>query len=257
MEPAPGWRIATGRAARPGIGTQVPRAVDVREAPDQLLVYGCSGRSWSWTIVPVSASCPAYMTSARSQVSATTDRSWVMRISDRPSSRAQPLEQLEDLRLDHDVERRRGLVPDDQRRVAGERHRDHHALAHAARELVRVALPRFRLDAHQLEQLPAARSRSRAPSAHRGGGSARRSGRRRDWTGLRAFIAPWKMMLMSRQRCGAAGPRSWATSSMPKSRMRLPEVIRPFVGSSRTMIESAVVVLPQPDSPTSPSASPG
>ena len=47
-------------------------------------------------------------------------------------------EQLQDLRLDRDVERGRRLVGDEQLRLAGERHRDHHALAHAARELVRV-----------------------------------------------------------------------------------------------------------------------
>ena len=38
------------------------------------------------------------------------------------------------------VERGRGLVEDEQRRVVGERHRDHHALLHAARQLMRVAL---------------------------------------------------------------------------------------------------------------------
>ena len=47
-------------------------------------------------------------------------------------------QQVEDLRLDRDVERRRRLVGDQQLRLAGERHRDHRALAHAARELVRI-----------------------------------------------------------------------------------------------------------------------
>ena len=47
-------------------------------------------------------------------------------------------QEVEDLRLDRDVERRRRLVGDEELRLAGERHRDHHALAHAARELVRV-----------------------------------------------------------------------------------------------------------------------
>ena len=51
---------------------------------------------------------------------------------------AQALEQRNDLRLDRDVERRRRLVGDDQLRLAGEREGDHDALAHAARELVRV-----------------------------------------------------------------------------------------------------------------------
>ena len=46
-------------------------------------------------------------------------------------------QEIEDLRLDGHVERRRRLVGDQELRPAGERHGDHHALAHAARELVR------------------------------------------------------------------------------------------------------------------------
>ena len=59
----------------------------------------------------------------------------------------QPLEQGDDLRLDRHVERGRRLVGDDQPRLGAERERDHHALAHPARELVRIsvdALPRGR-----------------------------------------------------------------------------------------------------------------
>ena len=47
--------------------------------------------------------------------------------------------QLEDLRLNGDVERRRGLVGDEQLRLARQRHGDHHALAHSPGKLVRVA----------------------------------------------------------------------------------------------------------------------
>ncbi len=46
--------------------------------------------------------------------------------------------QVEDLRLDGDVERRRRLVGDQDRRRAGHRDRDHHALPHAAGELMRI-----------------------------------------------------------------------------------------------------------------------
>ena len=49
-------------------------------------------------------------------------------------------QQVEDLRLDGDVERRGRLVGDQQLRPAGQRHGDHHALAHAAGELVRVVV---------------------------------------------------------------------------------------------------------------------
>ena len=49
----------------------------------------------------------------------------------------QARDQVEHLRLDGRVEPGRRLVEDQQRRVLGERHRDHDALLHAARELVR------------------------------------------------------------------------------------------------------------------------
>ena len=49
----------------------------------------------------------------------------------------QPDQEIEHLRLDGDVERRRRLVRDQQPRLACDGHRDHHPLRHAAGELVR------------------------------------------------------------------------------------------------------------------------
>ena len=49
-------------------------------------------------------------------------------------------DEVEHLGLDRRVEARRRLVEDQQRRIDAERHRDHDALLHAARELVRIAL---------------------------------------------------------------------------------------------------------------------
>ena len=49
-------------------------------------------------------------------------------------------QQVENLRLHGDIERRGRLVGDHERRLAGERHRHHHALAHAARQLMRVVV---------------------------------------------------------------------------------------------------------------------
>ena len=54
--------------------------------------------------------------------------------------RLQPCDEVEHLRLDRRVEARRRLVEDQQRRILGERHRDHDALLHPAGELVRIAL---------------------------------------------------------------------------------------------------------------------
>ena len=75
-------------------------------------------------------------------------------------------DEVEDLRLDRRVEAGRRLVEDQERRVLGERHRDHDPLLHAAGELVRVA-------AHHRARRPrsaparARRGRARRPRACR------------------------------------------------------------------------------------------
>ena len=80
-----------------------------------------------------------------------------------PSRALQLLEKLEDLRLHGHVERGRRLVGDQQVGLVGERHRDHHALALAARELMRVAgEPARRIgDADLAQELDDARARRR------------------------------------------------------------------------------------------------
>ena len=70
-----------------------------------------------------------------------------------PNSLLQVLEQVEDLRLHRDVERRDRLVADDQLRVDRERARDADALALAAGELVREAVVVLGVEADDLEQL--------------------------------------------------------------------------------------------------------
>ena len=52
----------------------------------------------------------------------------------------QPIEQLENLCLNRHVEGRRGLVGDEDLGVTDERHRDHHALAHASGHLMRIVV---------------------------------------------------------------------------------------------------------------------
>ena len=80
-------------------------------------------------------------------------------------------QQVEDLRLDGDVERGGRLVGDQQLGIAGDRHRDHDALAHAAGQLVRKGIePRRRGgNADLLQQLDgaAAALRARAALMHR------------------------------------------------------------------------------------------
>ena len=70
---------------------------------------------------PVSTTRPAYMTRTRSAMSATTPRSWVIRITASPRSSFSCFEQAQDLRLDRDVERRGRLVGDQHRRLQRER----------------------------------------------------------------------------------------------------------------------------------------
>ena len=74
---------------------------------------------------------------------------------------AQVAQQLEDLRLDGNVKRGGRLVGDQQARPAGDGDGDHHALAHAAGEAVRVLVdPAAGVgDAHQVEQLDGALAR--------------------------------------------------------------------------------------------------
>ena len=88
-----------------------------------------------------------------------------------PKSLLQLLEQVDDLRLDRDVERRDRLVADDEVRVERERAREADALALAAGELVRVARRRVGGQADDLEQLadlaPDAPCRARAVHAQR------------------------------------------------------------------------------------------
>ena len=71
-------------------------------------------------------------------------------------------QQVEDLRLHRDVERGRRLVGDDERRAAGERDRDHHALPHAARQLMRIVVD---ASLRVGDLAPRAAARWRAPRA--------------------------------------------------------------------------------------------
>ena len=66
---------------------------------------------------------------------------------------AQVPDQVEHRGLDRRIEAGRGFIEDQQRRVLRQRHRDHHALLHPARKLVRIARhhPRRSRDLHPRE----------------------------------------------------------------------------------------------------------
>ena len=185
-------------------------------------------------------------------ISATTPKSWVMNSTPVPWRACSSQRQLQDLRLRGDVERGGRLVGDQQRRLEHQRHRDHDALALAARELVRIATR------------PCARARAAAPRAtmsstfaRRCGGARaacaraapRRSGRRSVITGLSAVIGSWKIIDMRVAR-----------SSRRRAARRARDVLalqhgccRRCTGSafgSRPITLCAITDLPEPDSPT-------
>ena len=116
------------------------------------------------------------------------------------------VEQVQDLALDRHVERRDGLVADDELGVEGERPGDADALALAARELVRVAVDVALVEADLAEQLPDQRRRAW-------------SCRCRPWTsgpsptisptvirGLRLAYGSWKTTWRSRRTCFIRSP---------------------------------------------------
>ena len=79
----------------------------------------------------------------------------------------QPAQQVEDLRLDGHVERRGRFVGDEQGRLVGEAHGQHHALAHATRELMgeRIHSAVGRGHAHAPQQIDRAAARRRRGEA--------------------------------------------------------------------------------------------
>ena len=91
------------------------------------------------------------------------------------AGRLQFAHQVEDLRLQGDVERGGRLVRDQELGIAGQRHRDHDALAHAAGELVRIVVdaPFRRGDVDAAQQLDGALARRCAASRRDGAGWSR------------------------------------------------------------------------------------
>ena len=141
VERAAGRHVDQAGRRAAGSGAAAPAApVEPRHRAEQAPGVGVPWLEEHVAAVPCSATRPAYMTRTSSATSATTPRSWVMMMIAEPNSRLQVHDQVEDLGLDGDVERGGRLVGDQQLRVAGQRHRDHRALPHAAGELVRVVV---------------------------------------------------------------------------------------------------------------------
>ena len=74
-------------------------------------------------------------------------------------------------------------------------------------------------------------------------------------TGLSDVIGSWKIIEISLPRSSRRSSSPSSTRSRPPKRIRLPGSILPG-GSMSRMIESAVTLFPEPDSPTTPSVRP-
>ena len=134
----------------------------------------------------------------------------------------QLLDQVEDLRLDRHVERGGRLVGDQERRVAGQRHGDHRALAHAAGQL--GAGTRRRASGAGMPTFAASRWRARARRRRRG---PVQDGRLMIWfptvyTGFSAVIGSWKIIAMSLPRISRSRSSSAPMRSSPRKRMEPP-----------------------------------
>ena len=172
-----------------------------------------------------------------------------------PKLRLQIQQQVQDLRLHRDVERRDRLVGDHQARTQGQRARDADALALAAAERVREAphVLRPQPDAaqqvgHPLLALPPAR-------ACRGPAAARRPVSSSVMRGLSEANGSWKIICISRRSARSSPARQLAEIDHRAVRARACR-ISPAVGSIARRMQRAVVVLPQPLSPTRPRVSP-
>ncbi len=133
----------------------------------------------------------------------------------------QAAHQRQDLRLDRHVERGGRLVGDQQRRVAGHRQRDHHALAHAAGELVRIlvagAAPRPESPPARACAAPAARAAARSRPLCSRSDSAICSPMLN--TGFRLVIGSWKIIATSLPRSARMrGSGSASRSSVSPAR---------------------------------------
>ena len=239
-------------------GQVLPVEVHARNRREQRRACrGARGRAKIACTGACSTIWPAYITATRSAICATTPRLWVMNSIAMPCRSLQVGEQPQHLRLDGHVQRRGRLVGEQQRRLAGQRDGDHHPLAHAAGELVRIVVkaPRGGGDLHLLQhrQRPPVGLR---PGQRRDAGAAPRPPARR-WSspGSGWSSAPGRSSPCGRRAASPApAPAGRRCRALPAGSARRRSA-RPGRGSS-PMMDSAVIDLPQPDSPTSASVSP-
>ena len=163
-------------------------------------------------------------------------------------------QQVQDLRLDGDVERRGRLVGDEQDGLVGK---------------PMASMTRWRMPPENWCGKPAmarsgavmpmrpssfdgARQRRRR-SCRRGAPSPRPAGRPMRSTGLSEVIGSWKTIAILSPR--SARTSSWSIATMSRPRKTISPLAIRLCSCSSRMIDSAVTLLPEPDSPTMPSVS--
>ena len=165
--------------------------------------------------------------------------------------------QVEDLRLDGDVERRGRLVGDQHLRIAA-RAPWRSSPAGACRRRAGADIRRAGAGRRRCAPGRASRAPARAPpSSTRPCGASTFSAICVPTvsTGLRLVIGSWKIIEMRWPRRRFIASSLSVVSSSPSNLIE-PAAMRPVSGGIRRRIESAVTDLPQPDSPTMPSVSP-
>src|SRR4051812_25304718 len=160
-------------------------------------------------------------------------------------------QQVQDLRLDRDVEGRDGFVGDDQLGIERKGAGDADALALAARELVREAVVVLGVEPDLLHQLLDLRLQ---PAARLAVVEAVDAERLADDRADRLARVERRVRVLEDHLHLATERLELALERPAMSRPRYSIV--PLVGSSRRVIRRAVVDLPQPVSPTRPSVSP-
>ena len=117
----PAGREVRRRAGNPGQPLDRARAAAGTTAGAPACT-GCRGSARAARPVASSTISPAYMIAIRCAISSSSERSWVMKSTEKPSSRWSSLDLLQDLALHDHVERGRRLVHDDELGLERERH---------------------------------------------------------------------------------------------------------------------------------------
>ncbi len=230
-----GSRRTRASAAAPAADHRQRRAALVlrRAAPRTACCeYGCCGPREERSRSAVSTISPAYITATRCAISATTPRSWVMSRIAMPRRRCSSRSSSSTCAWMVTSSAVVGSSAISSSGSHGERHRDHHALLHAAGELERIFVAgaaRHR-ECRPRRAAPARAARSAAPR-RRGMALAapRRSARPTVSTGLRLVAGSWKIIAMRRPRTSRIALSGSASRSSPSSRPRR-ATIRPGLG---------------------------